>query len=1115
VKPNPGERSRARPSAALGWITCAAVVGIWGVIRLAVFPDIILPLSYTVPLLLALWTRDKRMLWSMAGAFAIFATVKVWWVLPEPALAPWARWATYLVTELSIFVAAAILRAVLDLRVRLEQRHRELAEANAELEATNEELAAREEEIALQNEELSRQNEELRVQGEELEQQSEELGNQTERLQASNDELAHREEILQAMLSAQYALADEADALHRVCLDGLALIGGGACGVRVTEARPDGMHVQAHVGLSASADADLAVPLDRSLAGLVVREGRTASLDDLSLRPDFLFATPVGNRPFRSVLAAPLAAEAKVTGAVEFYSTEPGPWTQDAFRLAEWVALLIGAILERSQLRAGLRESDLRLRQFFDAAQDGLLLYELATGPAGARLVQANPAACAMFGYEAPELILRSPSICDAALVSPAGAEGGRLFQTTITRSDGRSFEAEVNAAAFRYNRASYVLCSVRDVSERMRSERALRDNLQSKRVALDAAQLGAWTYTFDGDLWELDERAQEHYGTGALATHDRETVLRIMPEPADREAMWLALERACDPAGDGHYEVQYRIRKKDGGLRWISAWGQVEFGGSGEERRAIRLIGASRDVTEERHSQEELRESERRLRLWADAIPQLAWMAGPDGWIHWYNQQWYEYTGTTPEEMEGWGWQSVHDPDVLPSVLAEWRASIETGEPFDMTFPLRGADGEFRRFLTRIRPFKDSEGRVRQWFGTNTDVEELKRIEEKLSAARQNVERASLAKDQFLAMLSHELRTPLNPALMAATVLEKHPHLPRELHKTAGIIRRNVELEARLIDDLLDLTRVARGKLTITRRVLDGREVVGHAIRTCQSELVAAGLELERRLPSEPVYVDADPARLQQIIWNLLQNAIKFTPSGGRITVSATVETDGGLRIEVRDTGKGIAREALERIFDAFEQDGDAITQRYGGLGLGLSICRSLVALHQGTIAAFSDGPGKGSAFVVTLPPARALPPERSDAPPSSAELTTGAPRAKSRVLLVEDHADTATVTAALLESFGHHVTTAGCVRDALDECERQAFDLIVSDLGLPDGSGFELLRSLSTKRPIRAIALSGYGMESDVRKSLEAGFTEHLTKPISADLLETAVSRALAQFA
>jgi nitrogen-specific signal transduction histidine kinase/ActR/RegA family two-component response regulator len=368
--------------------------------------------------------------------------------------------------------------------------------------------------------------------------------------------------------------------------------------------------------------------------------------------------------------------------------------------------------------------------------------------------------------------------------------------------------------------------------------------------------------------------------------------------------------------------------------------------------------------------------------------------------------------------------------------------------------------------------------------------------------------EAANRAKDQFLAVLSHELRTPLTPALVAAELLERRTDLPPDVGEAAAMIRRNVELEVKLIDDLLDLTRVTRGKLQLDRAPVDLHETVKHAAEACGGEARAKGLTLALDLQAAPAAVMGDATRLQQVLWNLVKNAVKFTPAGGRVTVRTRRPAGADrVQVEVADTGVGIDPAVLPRIFDAFEQGGAAVTRQFGGLGLGLAISKALVELHGGTLTAASDGPGRGATFVLALPAAAAGP-----AAPVRPAARNGDGLAGVRVLLVEDNADTARVMGRVLQGWGCAVTAAGSVAAAAAAAGEGAFDLVLSDLGLPDGSGHDLMRQLAARHGLRGIALSGYGMEADVRESLAAGFAEHLTKPVDLERLEAALRRLVA---
>jgi two-component system CheB/CheR fusion protein len=413
-------------------------------------------------------------------------------------------------------------------------------------------------------------------------------------------------------------------------------------------------------------------------------------------------------------------------------------------------------------------------------------------------------------------------------------------------------------------------------------------------------------------------------------------------------------------------------------------------------------------------------------------------------------------------------------------------------------------------------RPRRLPDGRT-IWDGVQIDITERKRVEEELIAAKASAEQAKAAaelanraKDHFLAVLSHELRTPLTPVVMGVSMLQDRTDLDPRAHGILETIRRHVEMEARLIDDLLDVSRIARGKLELTRSPVELCTVIHRAVEVCKSDIEARGLEFGVDLgPSAPYWVDADVPRLQQVFWNLLKNAIKFTPHGGCVGIRCR-PNEGHVLVEVNDSGIGIEPEALSRVFNAFEQAERSITRQFGGLGLGLAISKALVEMHEGTIEAHSQGRDKGATFLVRLPVTAPAGQPAALAAPSA----TPARAVRSlHVLLVEDHGVTATMMQMVLTEAGHTVETAGDVATALRLAGQRRFDLLLSDLGLPDGSGHDLIRELRSRgHTFPAIALSGYGQEEDIQRSLEAGFADHLTKPASREAVVAAVASVAA---
>jgi signal transduction histidine kinase/CheY-like chemotaxis protein len=383
----------------------------------------------------------------------------------------------------------------------------------------------------------------------------------------------------------------------------------------------------------------------------------------------------------------------------------------------------------------------------------------------------------------------------------------------------------------------------------------------------------------------------------------------------------------------------------------------------------------------------------------------------------------------------------------------------------------------------------------------------ERRRAETAIEQQRATVEAANRTKDNFLAMLSHELRTPLTPVLAALDALKSEPQPAKDVDATLAMMRRNIELESQLIDDLLDLTRITKDKLHLEFEPVDAHQAVHNVIDMCASEAHGKKLQVRLDLHATDFRVMADPAKFQQIIWNLFKNAIKFTGENGAITISSANHLPHILTLAVSDTGIGIEPEIMERIFNPFEQGERSFQRRFGGLGLGLTISKSLAQAHGASLIAKSEGTGRGATFLLTMKTAEL---DEASAKPRTLDAQT--PPASLRILLVDDHPDTCAALERLLKLRGHSVAAAHSMRGALEIAAGDSFDLLISDVGLPDGNGMDLLRYLRTQKPIRGIAISGFGMDADISKSREAGFSEHLVKPVKLEKLEAAIARVMA---
>ncbi len=513
------------------------------------------------------------------------------------------------------------------------------------------------------------------------------------------------------------------------------------------------------------------------------------------------------------------------------------------------------------------------------------------------------------------------------------------------------------------------------------------------------------------------------------------------------------------------------------------------------EERRALLQAGQA------------LRGSEERFRLLVEGARDYAiLMLDPGGMVTSWNSGAERILGYREEEITGRNFSvfftaadvAEHKPE------QELRTARTEGRAEDERWHIRKDGGLFWASGV-VTPLYDDEGNLRGFSKIMRDATERREYELELQRAKEVAEAANRAKDQFLATLSHELRTPLTPVLASLFAIEEQEQLQPETRALLEIIRRNVELEARLIDDLLDLTRVSKGKLKLSIQPVDMRALVHHVLENCRDDISAKRMQVRVELDAHRHHVHADPSRLQQVIWNLVKNAVKFTPSGGTLSIRSRIVQPDRLEISITDTGIGIEEHILPRIFDAFEQGETTITRRFGGLGLGLAISKAIVDMHGGRLHAASDGTDKGSTFTVELALSPAAP---GEAPGGEANHQPEQERPPLRILVIDDHEDTRKVIQMLLERKGYAISVAQSVQTALDVIAREELDLIISDIGLPDGTGIDVVRALAEQgRRIKAIALSGYGMEEDVQRSRDAGFFEHLTKPISIRRLQEVI--------
>ena len=845
-------------------------------------------------------------------------------------------------------------------------------------------------------------------------------------------------------------------------------------------------------------------------------------------------------------------------------------------------------------------------------------------------------------------LVLRRDQGFDAALAAVL-SERGRLDMEAIRGTIGTMREAEeqllrlrdrqsaASATLTRWSLPAGTVVSVallglaysfvlRESALRRQSAEAVRREREWFEVTLLGIGDGVIAVGVDARVRFMNPVAQELTGRTQADATGRPVgeVFRILNEET-RKPVENPAERCLREGvvvGLANHTV---LIARDGTERPIDDSGGPIRGQGGELVGAVLVF---RDVSERRRTERALRESEARFRSLAESMPQLAWMARPDGHIAWYNRRWYEYTGTTPEQMEGWGWESAHDPDVLPEVSERWKASLTSGRPFDMVFPLKGADGKFRSFLTRVEPLRGPDGAIINWFGTNTDVSEAAAAQAALREARSRLDSALAAgeigtwdwdinadrvradhnlarvfgvtpeeaaggpkraylravhpddrsrveamltglpeagdapetefrllppngglrwliargrvepepdgrgarllgvvvdvtarkraeeelleadrrKDQFMAMLAHELRNPLSPIRNAAHLLRLRGDDIEAVAWAREVIDRQSAHMTRLIDELLDASRIAQGKVALRREPLDLSGLARAAAEDHRVGLEAGGLALDVELPPGQLWVRGDPVRLAQVFGNLLTNAGKFTDPGGRVTLRIAAE-NGEAVVSVRDTGIGFGPELQDRLFETFAQADSSLARSKGGLGLGLALVKGLVELHGGRVSASSEGPGRGAEFVFRLPEDG----EPRAAQPPHCEWEASASR---RVLLVEDNADAAESLRIMLELVGHETAVAESGPEGVETARRFRPEVVLCDLGLPGMSGYEVARALRAD-PMTAsaliVAISGYGREEDQAQAREAGFDAALVKPVEPAVLKRLLDQPL----
>lgn len=699
-----------------------------------------------------------------------------------------------------------------------------------------------------------------------------------------------------------------------------------------------------------------------------------------------------------------------------------------------------------------------------------------------------NPAAERLFGWRADEMVGESllrivpeERRDEEHEILARLCRGERIEHLVTERvaKDGERIPVRLSVSPIRDATGRVIGASkiVRDLRTERRAEADARASRRTLEAVIDAAPVAISVLDAHGRVELWNAAAESIFGWR------RDEVLGgrppVVPEERADEYRTHVRQTLEGEALEGKETTRHR---RDGTPLDVVLWSSPIPNGE-----APRLVSITADITEKKSAERALQRSEERFRTLADNIAQFAWMTDESGSIVWYNRRWFEYTGTTLDEVRGWGWTKVHHPDHVDRVVTHIRDAFERGVEWEDTFPLRGADGRYRWFLSRAVPIRDDDGNVVRWLGTNTDITDRMALE---AALREADER----KDQFIATLAHELRNPLAPIRTGLDLLREAGDDDATRAKVLPTLERQTTQLVRLVDDLLDVSRITRGKVELRPEHVDLSDVVDQAIETSRPAIDEGGHTLAVDVPAG-IVLRADPTRLAQVVSNLLNNAVRYSEAPGRIEIRAQ-RRDGGVALSVADEGIGIAPDRLDGVFELFGQG----PSPSAGLGIGLTLVRSLVEMHDGSVTVHSEGEGKGSTFTVWLPTVD----RAADTPDVAREPATVEPL---RLLLADDNVDAADTLGAVLRRRGHDVRVVYGGEEALRAAAETPFDAIVLDLGMPEVDGFEVAERLRAEPALTAtplIALTGWGQATARRRAREAGFDHHLVKPAEAAAIE-----------
>lgn len=752
------------------------------------------------------------------------------------------------------------------------------------------------------------------------------------------------------------------------------------------------------------------------------------------------------------------------------------------------VILVFHDISERRAAEGALVRSERELSDFFENASVGLHW----VGPDGI-ILRANQAELDLLGYRKDEYVGRhiaefhvDQPVIDSILACLSRGEALQKVPARLRCKDGSMRDVLISSSVyFEDGKFVHTRCFTLDVTDRRKSEIALLQSERKLRAIYDGTHEYIGLLSVDGTLLDANRALLEFAGSRRedVVGQPFSDMVWFQYTAGAPELVRQAIGRAArgefvrfeapivDPSGaTRQFDISfYPIQNEDGEVTLI--------------------VPEGREITELRRADRALIESEARYRAVGEAIDFGIWVCDAEGRNTYVSESFLRLTGLTQEQCSNFGWRDVLHPDEAEKTIADWQHCVQTNGTWDREHRIRGVDGKWHALLARGVPIKDNNGPILGWAGINLDISRLKTVEEALLVADRR-------KDVFLAILAHELRNPLAPISNALEIVKHTTRESDTVGPLLGMIERQLGQLVRLVDDLLEVGRISQGKLTLKKERIDVPSIVQQALESCRPALEAAQHRLSVVLPQEPIELFGDPLRLAQIVSNLLGNSCKYTEPGGEIQVTAALEGSVAV-ISIKDNGVGIPEQMLSRIFDMFHQIDQSRHRAQGGLGIGLSLVRSLVEMHGGTVVAKSDGPGRGSEFIVRLPVVVDAD-RRQSTTPATSPPDFHRPR---RILVVDDNEDAATSLSMLMKLNGHatHVEYDGL--SALKAAAEFQPDVVLLDIGLPGLDGYEAARRLRQQpwgKRLLLIALTGWGEEGDRRKSGDAGFNCHLVKPV-----------------